>query len=354
MEMTVCHPAPGVKRGQVYSLIAAIMALPIFLFIAYYATSAQNLSSGGIDKVVADQMHDLERGISDDFSRGVDIAAKRAILALTDRVIATGSHIDNPETRAIQLMLNGTLYGNTSYLMDNNTLEEWRQRILAVNTGLGKGLNYTGLQIDASGAALASELDIAVNVTEAGNRMLLSRQRHLAVISSFEGYEDALYAVHTNGYVKRSITLYPYTYYAYAVVSGNSSGSCFGNVTFNASQPDSSKILVVPDAAGIAGFLGVVSETDSVPAVSCNLRSAPGAVAAMAKVAAIVPSIFLDNITKKAWSLPVRQAVENGYYFPGRGPDIFQRLQGNLTAGDGIESFVNLNELQQNGVQAKA
>jgi len=64
--------------------------------------------------------------------------------------------------------------------------------------------------------------------------------------------------------------------------------------------------------------------------------------------------IYIDDATKSAWHLPIREEIDNGYYFSGNGPNFLKRLEGNLDeSSDGMETFVNLPELQSYSIPIK-
>ncbi len=348
--------------GQVYSLIAILIAIPLILFVTFYLSGEQHMDYAAMEKVVADQMHEVERSIEKDFVQAMSISGKRAFLAASNDVIREGRVLDDANMRLKELLTNGSLYGNYTYVMDNNTITDWMDKITNMDLGFNIELNYSNLALqghDAFNAMLSVELDI--NVSDDMGRSRIDRSLPKESLISIEQVEDPIFALNTFGYISRPIKEYPYPYHAIEIASGSSNGNCRGNVTFNPSDPDpSGKILVTEDAFGVTGFLGVVAETSYVPPFSCYVVNAFDAVN---KTKAITdwsgyPTLFIDNETSAVWSLPVYEVPYEGYYtaFESEtGPDIFERLEGKLTSSseNGMETFINAERIQGVGLSVK-
>jgi hypothetical protein len=266
-------------RGQIYSIIVIVLAVPLLLFTAFYISSAQTIGSGAVERIVADQEHQIAESMERDFARAIEISAKRGLLVASDSVIISGIGLENSTAGMIELLTNGTLEGNETYLMINNSLNDWRERILGINVGFETGLEFRGLSIENyNGFNLVLGLNMDVNVSDNLNISRIDRNLDLEELIPVSGIEDPLFPINTGGYVKRLIQEYPFPYYSRKIVTGGGEAGCSGNVSFDPSSPDPGKILVVQDAAGVSGFLGVVSETGSIPSVSCYIVGAAGAV----------------------------------------------------------------------------
>ncbi|MFQ5648062.1 MAG: hypothetical protein ACE5FW_02390, partial [Candidatus Aenigmatarchaeota archaeon] len=110
------------------------------------------------------------------------------------------------------------------------------------------------------------------------------------------------------------------------------------------------------NASGISGFRGVVGETPDTPSVSCYLVSAANAIDLVnsSGLESGYWPVYLDGPTSAAWSLPLLEGVEEGYYYPGAGPGLLMRLEGNMTSvPEGMESFVRIPDLQAQGIPTK-
>jgi hypothetical protein len=349
------------RRAQVYSLIAILLSIPVMLFIAYYVTESQNIRYMALEKVLADQLHEVEKSVEKDFGQAMSISGKRAFLAATDYVIIEGEPLDNATYRLEELMTYGTLYSKPVFVMENNTIQDWVDKIGALELGFEISIDYREPAItnmDGLNARLTTILDI--NASDYSGITSISKSVLKEAVIPLKGVEDPIFPLNTMGFVSRSIIPYPYPYHAIKMASGSGYGSCSGNVTFDPGDPEkSSKILVTEDATAIAGFAGVVGEGLGIPAVTCHLVGAAGAVDSVNRTVQLsgYPGLYIDNQSGGVWSLPVYEAIEHGYYSPfpaGGGPGIMERLEESLTGTDmGMDTFVNLPDLQERQLDVK-
>lgn len=359
MELTL---KGGVRKAQVYSLIAILLSIPIMLFIAFYITETQNIKYGALEKILADQLHEVEKSIENDFEQAMAISGKRAFLAATDYVIKEGTPLDDATLRIEELMTNGSLYESPVMIMHNNTIQDWVDKVEALDLGIQLSIKYTNPSVSNQNglrAKLLATLDI--NVSDYSGLGRISRSILKEAEIPLTGIEDPTFPLNTLGFVSRSINPYPYPYHAIKMASGSGLDNCQGDVTFDINDPDkANKILVVGDAAGISGFAGVVGEGSGIPTVSCYIVSTgSGTVNHVNQIVAWsgYNIVNIDNPSGGLWSLPVREAIEHGYYshFPsGGGPDMLKRFEDDLSVTSmGMESIVNYEELQENNVQVK-
>ncbi len=352
----------GFQRGQVYSLIAVLIAIPLFLFIVFYMTTSQTIKSGITEKIIADQLHQTEKIMEKDFSNAIGISGKRATLAATNKVVIDGIPLASgtADSGLRELILNGSLDGNESLIMVDNTIEDWRNRILNIDTGFDIYLNYSNLQIENhNGFNLKVTVNLEVNVSDSSGTARIDKALEKEILVSMEDLEDPIFALNTGGFVSRIIKKYPYPYYANKTVIGTgSSGNCSGIVSFDPGSPDSSKILVVNNASTASGsWRGVVGELTNPPSgISCYIIGATGAIN---KINYSVQQsnysyIYLDTLTTSVWSLPIKEGIEQGHYYPGDGPNFLERLEGNLSSSaNSFETFVNIPQLQAAGIPIK-
>ncbi len=352
------------RKGQVYSLIAILLAIPVMLFIAFYITESQNIRYGSLERVLADQLHEVEMSIENDYEQAMGISGKRAFLAATDHVIKNGTPLDDAALRMEELMTSGTLYGDVAFVMHNNTLPEWVSKIQDLELGFNVNITYSNPVIsDADGMDAKLTTMLEINVSDHLGIGSIDKNIGKEAMISLAGVEDPIFPLNTLGFVSRSFSAYPYPYHAIKMASGYGYGDCQGEVTLDPgySGPDKAeRILVTTDATGITGFLGVVGQGSGIPAVTCHLiGTGPGAVDFVNRTIqdSGYTTVNIDNQSGGLWSLPVREAIDKGYYsyFPsGGGPGIMKRLEENLTWTDhGLETFVNADELQGSGVSVK-
>jgi hypothetical protein len=350
-----------VRRAQVYSLIAVLLSIPVMLFIAYYVTEAQNIRYGSLEKVLADQLHEVEKSIEKDYGQAMAISGKRAFLAAGDYVIRSGEPLDDAPLRIEELITLGTLYGDPVMVMHNNTIQDWADKIEALELGFDVNISYSNPSVEnMNGVNAKLTAVLGINVSDYFGIGRIGRSILKEAPIPLSGTEDPTFPLNTLGFVSRPVRPYPYPYHAIKMASGSGQGSCQGEVTFDVNDPDKAdKILVIHDATAVMGFAGVVGETPGIPAVSCRLVGADGAVDSVNRTVTWsgYAVISIDNQSGGLWSLPVREAMENGYYShftSGGGPDMMNRLEGNLSGvDDGMETFVDTDELQESGITPK-
>ncbi len=347
-----------VMKAQIYSLIVVLIVIPLFMFISLYIRSAQTIKSGGLEKIVADQEYLMMKNIEDDFSRAVEISGKRAILAAINDVINRGAYLENSTLSITEMMINGTLHGNLSFIMIDNTLDEWKNNILEISTEFYTYLSCHDLVIENhNGIKIKATVNMSINVSDNLNISEISKNIRKDILVSFDGFEDPLFPMETLGFLERKIDIYPYTFYAKKIVTGTSSGNCSGPVTFDNTTADPEKILVTYDASGISGYMGVIAETGGIPSASCYVIGATDAVSEISSVVNQTgyQTIYIDSVTSAAWSLPIKEGIENGYYYYSNGPTMLERLEGNFSGGNpnGTETFVIIPDLQALGMEIK-
>jgi hypothetical protein len=351
-------------RGQMYSIIAIMIIIPMIIFMVNYVAS-QSRAANIYQKIVSDQIHQVERSAELDFGRALATSGKRALIAGADYVVVNGEPLDDSETRIRELMENGSVFSNESLFMYNNTLDEWVTRILNVGTNFIVELNYTDISIsmyNSTQVEMSSELNVSVydilgsaRIDRIGNRYGMN--------VSLDGIGDPLYVLNTNGLITRVIRLSPYPYRGKELVSGSlSSGNCQGTISFNVSDSSGQKILVVDNTSGLtpadlAAFEGVVIQDpeDLTASVSCFVSGNSSAIDLINdSLSTGYDVINIDNQTNGVWHLPIRDEIASSYYFPGSGPDMLSRMEGSLSgSGIGLESIVDSPALQSYGIPIK-
>lgn len=346
-------------RAQFYSVIAVLLVLPIVLFITQYV-HIQSTESGIYENIVADQMHQVKRSVERDFQKAIVTSGKRALLAGDDYVVMSSNPLEDAVAAIEELMETGTIEGNESMLMVNNTVSNWTSKISAIETNFLTGISFSGLSVSTydSFRIKASGL-LNISVTDPlGTAEIKRTNVEYEQLIPVEGAEDPLFTLMTNGALTRSVSVSPHPYRAKRIVSGgvNSSGSCSGEVTFSKGDCDS-KILVAENLSGVIAscFSGLVIEESANLSGSseCFVTGNSSAVESVSEAVSFsgYGRIYIDDETRSAWHLPIRDEIDNGYYFPGEGPDFLKRLEGDLSGSSGgMETFVNLPAFQSYGL----
>ena len=269
--------------------------------------------------------------------------------------------MDDAKASILELLINGSLYGNESVVMYNNTLDTWKSKMTDLNIEYSLYINHSNISVsNKDGANILITANFQINISDRLSISRIEKDVIKTVVVSLENIEDPIFALGTGGYVSRSIRQYPYPYHAVKIGTGSAAvGDCIGNFTLDPGDPSpAQKILVTPDSTGVSGFMGVVSENSAVPATSCYILGMAGAVGLINQTfnASGYREIYLDEQTAAVWSLPINEAIDEGYYsgFSSSGPDIFKRLEGKLTSSpDSFETFVNIPQLVLSAVPIK-
>jgi hypothetical protein len=349
-------------RGQFYSVIAIFVTVAIVAIVSIFVTS-QGGDTGVYESIVADQIHQAETNVERDFEKAIVTSGKRAMLAGDDYVVMNGVPITNASASIVELMENGTINGNESLLMFNNTIANWTSKMLNIPSNFIINISHSGLGISDGGPFHISAFAM-LNVSasdELGIARIDKKNQNYEISIPIDGAEDPLFALKTNGVVTRTIKISPYPYRAKKLATGgmNSSGNCSGNVTFDKADCNL-KILVAKNVTGITFpcFSGFILE-DSINLSGnsdCYVTGDPGSVDEISDAVANANygKIYIDGNTKSAWHLPVRDEIDEKYYFAGNGPVFLKRLEGNLNrTSDGLETFVNLPELESYSIPIK-
>ena len=343
------------RKGQVFSLIAILLVVPVLLFLSFSLRSTQTSASQQIEKIIADQEGHLAQNMERDFIRALEITGKRAVLASLNYVLQNGLYLTNSIDSLVELMDNGTLGGNISVIMIDNTMNDWINKVLSVESGFQNNLSYTDLQIqnyDAFNINISTK--VIINITDNLNISEINRIEKKDVIVGIESFEDPIFIIGTLGLSGRSVLRYNYPYTAKKIGIGTGNGYCSGNVTFDNTTPDINKILITHNASGVNGYAGVVSDTNDAPSISCYLTGISNIIDLTNQtiIESNYTTLHIDNSTQALWSVPMIDNLDKYYYFENstNGPNYLQRLEGDLTSSsDGMETFV----LQEAGAPDK-
>ncbi|MBN2042187.1 MAG: hypothetical protein JW754_00110 [Candidatus Aenigmarchaeota archaeon] len=349
------------RRGQFYSVIAILIIIPITIFVTQYLLS-QTRGPEIFERVISDQVHQAERNIEKDFERALVTSGKRAIIGLSDKIILNGSDYNDSAMSLMEMMDNGTLYGNESMIMVNNTISNWTTKILSIPVNFIVSMNHSNLSVvNYDGFHIRASVNFNISVSDNNGIAKMERVNvyNYADIS-LESMEDPLFPLNTNGLITRSIKMSPYDYRAKKIVTGTfSEGYCSGEVTFD-KMDCNSKILVADNASGVSfGCFDGMVIGDSVNlsgSINCFVS---GNSSALEMINSTISStgygdIYIDNKTVSAWHLPLRDELDEGYYIEGNGPDYLKRLEGDLSPSqNSLETFINARDLETYSIPIK-
>lgn len=348
-------------NAQFYSILAIILLVPI-IFLIYIYVDIHSKQSGIYENIVADQMYQVKENIENDFIKAIVTSGKRALIAASDYVIMNGEPLDNASHIIKEMIENGDVNGEEVILMINNTLPYWKDKIIKVPTNFIVDINFSNLEVsDFDAFNIKIKLKLNISLSDKLNIARIDRKNlDYEVLILIKDIEDPLYTLKTNGVLTKTIKPSPFPYRAKKLVKGglNSSGSCYGEVTFNKNDC-TDKILVTENLSGVnlgcfSGF--VIEESVNLTNVDCYISGNESALEIIKNAIETTnyEKIYIDGETTSVWHLPIREEIDEGYYFSGNGPTILKRLENNLNeTQNGLESFVNLPELQSYNIPIK-
>lgn len=345
-------------RGQFYSTLALVLSLPIFLFTIQYLEYSQRSSFDVAERVISDQLNQLVNSIELDTEKAMEIAGRRALLAVTNFVIDGGSPLTDAVTNISGLMVTGNINRSGNFMMINNTMPNWSYRISNKPVNFYVSLEFGNISVENNdGFSLLIGMDLNLTVSDKLGiaRIDKIRDRKFVTISLL-GLEDPIFPLSTGGFVRRIIRRASPDHFSMLVVSGsdNTSGECEGAITFNKSLDDTTKILVAEDSTGIVygNHLGIILEDEEnlTGQIGCYLTGNSSAVELVN--ATIISSgydtIYIDGESESAFSMPGANNLAERYYYGGNGPDFIQRLEGNYSpSSNGMVTFIYAPELEE-------
>jgi len=360
-------------NGQFYSIIAVVIAVPVLVFITGTLVSMQDMKFSITEKIVSDQLYIVERSIEEDFHNGMEIATRRAIITMGDFIITNSTYFNETTKVYLNLLINGTIGGELQYLMINNTLTDWKSKILNISTGFDVDFNWTGPDGVFNGSYIIGDYGLTITVKD---KFGISKIEKVNVRKDFlidvRGLEDPTFAMGTSGLVRRDYQVYSHSFTAHKFngtdppgthVYGNNNNltGATGNATFDTDDTPNSDLILLNesfDNIETTGWGCVVAEGGSTPDPSqqrCYVTLKPEF-----SISDINDSInemnhttlFVDNITRSVWHLPVSTAIEDGHYFDAPGPNVFDRLDNTLASLDPqFVTFINAEEMEDVGIE---
>lgn len=193
-------------KGIFYSTISVLLVLPLVMLAFVNTSFYQSESELETTKMAADKLASFTESVNNDLSRAVEIMAKRSITAAIVHVETTGQPLNDSGDALSELMENGTINGNGS--LTDFTVTSWSD--ILRQKGEGFGFNTSIVILNVSFFSINSYnvgvfIAVRVNVTNPAASMEFHKTYTATIPISIEGFNDPLYALNTNGILKRNI-----------------------------------------------------------------------------------------------------------------------------------------------------
>jgi hypothetical protein len=314
------------RKGVFFTIISlTLLGILLFSFTTFYQYRQKDKFS--VVETRIESMDKLLLNLEKDMEKGVYIASFRALIAMEEYIANEGSFMDDLDLRFEELFLNGTLYGNSSFMMENNTFSNWTQKmqeqaqLMDITFGLAVN-NITLFQDSAWTVKVMVNSSVSLSDTK-GVAQWVSNKSVTATID-ITGFDDPLYAAYTGNAIIKKINR---TIYEGDYVTGNDTTNLElhmnntlytefdrapsflmrfeNNITYTNSSPYGIESLVNKDE--IALYHSCPASTSSVDYLYWDCSSEQGF-----SVAGMPASFRLDNQSDFNSSLrrPVKYEVE--------------------------------------------
>ncbi len=346
-------------RGILYSIIAALLVIPVFGLILF---NSQLIEKNVDVNIRSNELEYFSISVEEDMVRFLKIAGRRALISAVSNVITNGVPLTDAQANLSEMIMNGTLGGVVAPLIGDDNFNSWRENVMNIAASSGFDLDFQNYKVNITqndSYNVLFKLSTVLNISDANLDMGIEKNLIASIAVSIDGIEDPLFPLKTYSRVIRIIYVSNLTNYSRALVQGTTvSGSISGNAT-KLATPSIQKIFVTSDMGAYSKdflnqFAGVVSESGNVPSgvTVPYIANAAGALTSIQEN----ERIFLDQTSQKVWDLQnLTLFVKNKYYESStNGPSFLDRLEGRLSLsskyGYGLESFVNLDELSSAGL----
>ena len=159
-------------------------------------------------------MNSFISDLDKDMSRGLFISSHRSLLGLIQYVTSTGNFVDDTESRFFEVIMNGTVNGITQGIVENTTFTDWQQKMQEQGRKINIDLNFAVHSItieQTSPWQVMAELNISTIIADTTGAASWNRSSIIQARLDVMGFEDPLYAVHTQGKVLNVINRTPFT-----------------------------------------------------------------------------------------------------------------------------------------------
>lgn len=311
-------------------------------------------------------MNNMHESIIRDMKKILEIITTRAISVAISYTAIGGNTITEANQTIKELILDGTLNGQSQPLMIDATFGNWTSKMAEVGNQNGFYVNITLIDLKVKpydSWNLDIETEVIINITDLQGVASLNRSEKIDALVNLEGLEDPLYPLNTGGLTSNYITRTPFEgNFTQEFLSGKGdNGWVYGevvNVSYDQAGgvlDKSKKILVTDDASLVSlsdlnSFMGIVSDSGINTATSKPYVNSTGDATKKLSTGMKVlvdgdnrNVLYIENFIKYA---------ENSYYNASQnGPSYLDRLENKsviqakyrdqTTNTIGLESFVN-------------
>jgi hypothetical protein len=194
------------RKGIFFTLIAiSLLGLVLFSYSVTYSYSMVEKSSAIEARV--DTMNRFLGEVDTDMGNAIYIAGFRALIGMEDYIANTGTFVNSTSYAFSTLFMNGTIAGQNSSVMENNTFPYWIDLIngQANRVGINLSLNVSQVSIyQTSPWSVRVQVNSTLVISDSKSTANWTQDKSIYADIDVVGFEDPWYAVYTgNNIVKR-------------------------------------------------------------------------------------------------------------------------------------------------------
>lgn len=194
-------------KGAIYSITAILI---VTTFLAITTSSILSLPDHSLRIRTADSFIE---NIYDDGELALYTSAFRSAISLTEVVYETGDYIPDVGDAFEELMLEGTYEDEEQFLLVNNTIKNWTDRIeeRATSSGLIANIEVSNIEVyHADPWAFSVRANFSVYVQDLKEIAYWNSSKIITAEIPIIGFDDPMYIVETSNQFTNTINTSPY------------------------------------------------------------------------------------------------------------------------------------------------
>lgn len=355
-----------------------MLVLALTLNIALLPVTVQDDSGAG-EKLRVDELFYFLQSAENDFSRATDIIGRRAVTALSNRIVNNGTYLDNPRADFRSAFRNGTVNGVPATLMNRSSFEDWAAGMedKAEDSGYNLSTGLAGIDLGTDPPVTAAvNASYRFNLSDNLTRSRFEREQNVSQTLDVTGIEDPVILIESAGRYTNTFSACRTDTVAERHASGGdwfyddnnnwTSGESVvrpGNGDVSGVTNKAEKVVIVDDLCSYSdqsvfgNFGGVVSEADAIDSKTVNEQVnicggnnvGMNALIDDAAGATQMPNETMTVMTEdQVWENNIGNRTGKACYFEDPwAPTVWGRMEGRLsnTGGNGTAFFLTVPDL---------
>jgi len=211
------------KKAVFFTFIAVLLlALLVFSFSIHSRYSRRTRSL-----VIETRVHTMNSFMKDldkDIERALFITSHRSILSIVEYISSDGEFIDDFETRFNEVIINGTIEGETQTLMSDTTFIDWTDKMKLQGGEINLNIDFKVNNIVINHSSpwdIAVYINVSIYALDLTEIASWNVSKQITALVPIEGFEDPTYSVNTLGKMLNTINKTPYTDFVNGVDTSN-------------------------------------------------------------------------------------------------------------------------------------